>query len=107
MQYNIQIVPNQGLIVDETIYACPYSNIVSHTYTDYIFAFNTNNSPQEFTTMKLYSFQIYESGVLQRDFVPCYRNSDNKPGLYDIKNNVFYINKASTGSDFTKGPVVY
>lgn len=107
MQYNIQIVPNQGLIVDETLYACPYSNVVSHTYTDYIFAFNTNNSPQEFATMKLYSFQIYESGTLQRDFVPCYRNSDNKPGLYDIKNNVFYTNKASTGSDFTKGPIVY
>lgn len=36
------------------------------------------------------------------DFIPCYRKSDNKPGMYDIVNNVFYTN-AGTG-EFIVGP---
>jgi hypothetical protein len=46
---------------------------------------------------KLYSFKIYENDILTRDFIPCYRNSDNEVGLYDIVNGVFYTN-AGTGS---------
>lgn len=41
---------------------------------------------------KLYSCKIREDNVLLRDFVPCYRKSDNEPWLYDIENDVFYAN---------------
>lgn len=50
---------------------------------------------------KIYSFKIYENIYLVRDYVPCYRNSDNVIGLYDLVNNQFYTN-AGTGT-FTKG----
>lgn len=51
---------------------------------------------------KLYSAKLYdENNTLIRDFIPCYRKSDNVIGLYDIVNNRFYTN-AGTGT-FSKG----
>ena len=53
---------------------------------------------------RMYYCKIYDNDLLVRDLVPCYRKSDNKPGFYDILNNVFYTN-AGTG-EFTVGPNV-
>ena len=53
---------------------------------------------------RMYYCKIYDNDLLIRDLVPCYRKSDNKPGLYDIVNNVFYTN-AGTG-EFAVGPNV-
>lgn len=39
---------------------------------------------------KIYGFQIYEGNTLVKNLVPCYRNSDNVAGLYDLVNNAFY-----------------
>ena len=50
---------------------------------------------------KLYSASMYNSGRKIRDFIPCYRLSDSKPGLYDLVSNTFYTN-AGTG-EFTVG----
>ena len=52
---------------------------------------------------KLYYTKIYDNNMLVRDFIPCYRNSDNEVGLYDLVNNVFYANQG-TGV-FTYGSV--
>lgn len=49
---------------------------------------------------KIYSCQIYKSGVLTRDFIPC-TNVSGVAGLYDIVNSQFYTN-AGTGT-FTTG----
>lgn len=46
---------------------------------------------------KLYYLKLWSEGTLVRDFIPCYRISDNIAGLYDTVNNVFYPN-ANTGS---------
>lgn len=48
------------------------------------------------TIAKLYYCKIWEDDVLVRDYVPCYRKTDNVVGLYDLVNNVFYTN-AGTG----------
>lgn len=45
--------------------------------------------------IKLYSCKMYYENKLVRDFIPCYRVSDNKPGLYDLVNNIFYINQGT------------
>lgn len=50
---------------------------------------------------KLYSCKISIQGTIVRDFIPCYRKSDNVIGLYDLVNGVFYTN-AGTGT-FLKG----
>lgn len=52
-------------------------------------------------SMKIYLFKVYNNGILQHDFVPCYRKSDNEVGLYDIVNKTFFTNDG-TGS-FIKG----
>ena len=52
-------------------------------------------------TNQIFSCQIYDNGTLVRDFVPCYRVSDNEIGLYDLVNGVFYTNQG-TGT-FAKG----
>lgn len=51
--------------------------------------------------IQLYNFKIYNGDTLVRNFIPCYKISNNEIGLYDIVNNVFYTN-AGTGT-FTKG----
>ena len=53
---------------------------------------------------KLYSFKIYDNGTLVRDFVPAMRDSDNKYGLYDIVNDVFYL--SPNGNNFIGGEPV-
>lgn len=50
---------------------------------------------------KIYLFQASEGDTLVRDMVPCIRKSDNRPGLYDLVNNVFYINQGT--GEFTYG----
>lgn len=52
---------------------------------------------------KVYSCQIYDNGVLTRNFVPC-KNPSGAIGLYDLVNSKFYGN-AGTGI-FTAGPEV-
>lgn len=44
---------------------------------------------------KVYACKIHNGDSLVRDFIPCYRKSDNEVGLYDIVNNQFYTNQGS------------
>ena len=53
---------------------------------------------------KLFYFKAYQNDALVRDFVPARHDSDNKVGLYDRVNGVFYTNAATSGEDFTAGP---
>lgn len=42
-----------------------------------------------------YSCKIWQNNVLQRDFVPVVRTSDNEVGLFDKVNNTYYANQGS------------
>lgn len=53
------------------------------------------------TYCKLYSCKLYDDSSLIRDFVPCYRKTDNVIGLYDMANDKFYTNAGS--GTFRKG----
>jgi hypothetical protein len=63
-----------------------------------------------FIEAKLYYFKLYSKaskesqGVLVRDMMPCKRKSDNKVGLLDKVNNVFYV--SPNGVEFVGGPEV-
>ena len=65
---------------------------------------NVDNTVSYYGNIKLYSFEIYEYGVLLKKFIPC-KNSNNQAGLYDIVNGVFYGN-SGTGT-FIEGPEVF
>ena len=48
---------------------------------------------------RIYNCKIYDKSTtpktLVRDFIPCYRNSDNEIGLYDLVNDMFYTNSGT------------
>lgn len=68
----------------------------------YLFGFNnTGNADTRSLQLKIYRCKLYEGDTLIRDFIPCYRKSDNVIGLYDLVNDVFYTNQR-TGT-FLKG----
>jgi hypothetical protein len=77
----------------------PSNNTVN--YPMYLFARNVDGQASGFSNRKLGAFKIWDNGILIRNYIPCYRKSDNVIGLYDLVNNVFYTN-AGTGT-FLKG----
>lgn len=58
---------------------------------------------------KIYRFKLYQaisgdsSRELVADMIPCYRKSDDKPGMYDLVRQIFITN-SGTG-EFTIGPM--
>lgn len=84
---------------NETNIQGTFSNVSKNIY---LFG-GIENVPFELSTITLYKLKFYDNGNLIRDFIPCYRNSDNVVGLYDLVNNVFYTNQG-TGA-FTYGSV--
>ena len=55
-----------------------------------------NSTPAVIGT-KLYSFKILEGDEVVRNLVPCVRESDSAGGLYDLVEDVFYVNATSGG----------
>ena len=66
----------------------------------YILSCNVKGSPGAGAQGNLYRMTIKENDVIVRDFIPCYRKSDSKPGLYDIVNKQFYTNAGSSEFSF-------
>lgn len=64
----------------------------------YVFARNNNGTMDHPVYMVLYGFNIYEDGVLLHSFVPCVRNSDDEPGLFDVVGNKGFLVKSGTGA---------
>ena len=54
-----------------------------------------------FGKARYYKFKIKSNSILARNFVPCYRKTDNVIGLYDLVGKQFYTN-TGTGT-FAKG----
>ena len=46
--------------------------------------------------VRYYNFTIEQDGVVQREYVPCYRQSDNVVGMYDVKTQNFYAPATGT-----------
>jgi len=77
------------------------------TITDFLFATNSGYSAEYPFQGRLYYVRFYDNtGTLVRNFEPCVRISDNKPGMYDTVHDVFYTNQGY-GADFIAGPEVF
>ncbi len=77
-------------------------DLSTNTKSIYLFEARTGDLYKNSGGIKIYSCKIYnQNNVIERDFVPCYRISDNEIGLYDKVNNVFYTNSGS--GSFLKG----
>ena len=82
------------------------SSTFTSSYDAYLFGLNQAGSLNTSGTcsIKLYSCQLYDNGVIVRNFVPCKNNLNNEIGLFDTINRVFYGNMG-TGS-FIAGPEI-
>lgn len=82
-------------------------NTVSNTFSDhsnynfYMFALNRNGTASLFSKIRTYNWKWWQNGELIRNFIPCYRKSDNEIGMYDLVENKFYTNVGS--GEFLKG----
>lgn len=55
--------------------------------------------------IRVYGCKLYTANALVRNYIPCYRKADSKPGMYDLVNHVFYTNaNTSASTDFVVGP---
>ena len=69
----------------EKVFSKDYALIFSRTTIETVYL----------TKMKLYKCKIYDDEEIVRNFIPCIRKEDNKPGLFDTINNEFYINNGT------------
>ena len=76
------------------------AGIITTQYPLAIFTTNRDGIPQVTDVFlqqyKLKKFIIKENSIDIANYIPCYRKSDNKPGMYDIVSNKFFTN-AGTG----------
>ena len=96
-------IPNNKAYVDGEEFTTRNVNPFDVALNFYLFARNSDTVIY-FSDIKLYESKMYYNSNLIRHFIPCYRNSDNEVGLYDLANNVFYTNDG-TGA-FTYGSAV-
>lgn len=67
-----------------------------------LFADNDGGNVNEFSNIRLYSFKIYDNGVLVRDFIPV-KDYKGTPCLYDKVYNRYYYDENNYG--FTGGKI--
>lgn len=103
---------NVRVLIDSNKNVCEFgdttltntSRTFNVSYNLLILAFNTANEVDErMMSARLYSFSMYDNGVLVRDFVPV-ETGEGEIGLYDNVEDRFYRN-SGTGN-FVAGPYV-
>ncbi len=80
----------------------------NYNHTVYLFCTHPSTASSYYTE-RIYRMRIFdENGTLSKDFVPCIRISDNKPGMYDLRGSIsnltntpFYI--SANANEFTWG----
>ena len=81
-----------GIIVNDELIATPnFDTFSEQTGSLRIFS-RASGATSSIISGRCYNFSIYENGALVRDYIPCLRNEDEVPGLYDIINGEFYSN---------------
>jgi len=90
----IDLNKNKCYIDDVLINEFEETALIS-SYPVYLFSGNSYGNANTRSRIKVYSFEIYDNDNLVRNFIPCYRKSDNVIGLYDLVNNTFYTNQGT------------
>ena len=90
-----------GLVV------CNSNNLINNGLTNNFYLFGHNGAITGcWKTGKIYYCKMTNNAnnTILREYIPCYRVSDNTPGMYDLMNNQFYTNSGS--GSFILGPEV-
>ena len=92
--HTLQMKASGGCYFDDTSF--PNITLEGELSNINLYLFAEKNSGSIVTSKaKIFYCKLWKENVLVRDFVPCVRNSDNKPGLYDKINGVFYTNQGT------------
>lgn len=67
---------------------------------------SVTNYTQGGSGCRIYVMRFYDGDNLIRDYVPCYRKSDNVIGMYELVTGAFLTNATVGAESFTKGPDV-
>lgn len=116
----LQCIVNSGVLYENGGFSFSDTDFyqkVKATYTDattalnigktfILFARNRSTASVQTvsSTIKMFSCAIKYDGQIVRNFIPCYRKSDSKPGMYDLVSNTFFTN-AGTGEFIAGGDV--
>lgn len=63
-------------------------------YPVHLFALN-RQSGVAYGKVIIYGVEFYQGQTIARKCIPCYRKSDNKPGMYDLVSNTFFTNQGT------------
>ncbi|MDO4813021.1 MAG: hypothetical protein Q3995_05845 [Eubacteriales bacterium] len=95
-----------GVSVNNIFYPYPFSNkSLSSSLTLGLLCQNISNEHSRNFIGKLYYCQIFDSDILIRHYIPCYRKIDFVVGLYDLVNHTF-VQNSGTGV-FSIGPILH
>lgn len=103
-QYNFEINTRTGSyvnnsLVNPNIYMIFEDSLEMPLFTNRP---NTASLLLESFVGKIYYCRMCRNGEDIRNFIPCYRKDDNKPGMYDTVNDMFYTNAGR--DEFIVGP---
>lgn len=102
------ILSKDSLTVDGNIQSRNSSATFDPSQPCYLYAINAYGigAQRLSTTLRLYSVKLYENKNIMRNLIPCYRKSDNEPGMYDTVSGAFYTNNG-TGTFLVGNPIEY
>lgn len=107
--YNITVIRNVdtwSCVFDDDVVTWTYSPTkINDTPLTLCRRADIPNYANSATHARIYDFSVKANGTIVAKYVPCYRKSDNKPGMYDLVSGTFFVNQ-DTGEDFTVGPDV-
>ncbi len=94
---NIYIDNNLVSTFNETEFECPVTLILCSSKNNRVdgISVNEDNVDTRMSKLKIYNCSIWNNDVLVRKYIPCYKNSDKKLGLYDTVEGKFYTNKGT------------
>jgi len=91
ISYNKSIVHDIEINMDNIIFDENKISITRGSFTStenmYLGAFNNMGEALNLITGRIYPMKIKESDIIVRNLIPAKRNSDGKPGMYDITNS--------------------
>lgn len=98
---NISNYPRFNVVKDKNVTTINNISTLSDSYSDfqsnynmYIFAVNQKNNPENYSTIKLYEFKIYDDNLIIRKFIPML-DKTKKACLYDMVECKCYYNQGT------------
>ena len=88
---------NNNIYFDNVLKSTTPDLSTSSTNTIYLFSNHSSSGGVNHSSCRIFSVKLTDksNNSIVRNFIPCYRKSDNVIGMYDLINNKFYTNSGS------------